>query len=975
MASSVVGILKVLLTADTAGYERAMKDAASAANVWSKDLGSIGRQATQVGSALTRTLTLPLVGLGVGAVKLAADFESSFAGVRKTVEATEPEFAALAQGLRNMSKEIPVNVNELNRVAEAAGQMGIKKDDIIAFTRTMADLGVTTNLTADEAATATAQIQNIFGTAGKDVDRFGATLVALGNAGASTEKDIIEMGKRIAGAGNQVGLSQAQVLGFASALSSVGINAEAGGSAISRVFLKINDAVAKGGKGMAEFARVAGMTGAQFKQAWEQDAATATTAFISGLARLKAEGENVNQTLEGLVGKNIIIKDTLMRASGAGNLLTEQLALANKAWQENTALTKEAEERYKTFASQLTVLWNQIKDVGITLGTSLLPTLKDLIVVATPMVGVIAQAAQMFAAMPEPVRLTIVGLAGVVAAIGPLLWAFGQLITAAGTVIGAFTAKGIAMRALTAVGPPLVAAMGAVASSFVAIGALAVGLVASLAAVGKAFVDLYNHWKSGKSMWDFFTAKDDDNFVRRWLGLSKAVRDTDIALSGAADSAAEFVGPLQQSTVAAARLTAGVTELSKAEKKRAADAMDALKKLNALEGDIVKENAAFRAEAIRGIDAEAKAWRNYYNELGMRRMEDDAERMKPLVSTLDLSKMFEPFKTFNLKKTFAGISDAFKNLGPTIISALQGGGSVVKSVGSLLGQGIGTDLVKNFGKTITATLGSTLGGAVNAVLPGVGALLGPLLGVLGKGFKNLFGIGVNDEVRKFNTEIDKVRANLLSQFGSMERIRKLGIAVGIDLAGAWKHQGEAGLKAFQDMAKAFEEAVAKMESDLEGFQQDLDNAINDARDMGYIFDREGKLVSVRFESMRDAANEFGINLDALGSEFHGQRIAADAKKIVDTFELLTKGGASEGTVLHGMREEISKVVQEAMKFGTVLPEQMKPFIIELARTDQLLDENGNAIKDISQLKLVRRSRRSSKPSAKRSVRSSTGSAN
>src|SRR5688572_23054408 len=121
-----------------------MKRVSSSANAWSKDLASIGKQATAVGSTLTKSLTLPILGLGLASIKAASDFESSFAGVRKTVDATEPEFAALAQGLRDMAKEIPTSVNELNAVAEAAGQLGIKKDDILEFTRTMADLGVTT---------------------------------------------------------------------------------------------------------------------------------------------------------------------------------------------------------------------------------------------------------------------------------------------------------------------------------------------------------------------------------------------------------------------------------------------------------------------------------------------------------------------------------------------------------------------------------------------------------------------------------------------------------------------------------------------------------------------------------------------------------------------------------------------------------------------------------------------------------------
>jgi len=270
--SAVIGLLRVLLSASTAEFETAMKRSANSAKAWSKELKQVGQQATQVGAALTKTITLPLLGVGLAASKLAIDFESSFAGVRKTVDATEPQLAELAQGFRDLSKTIPVNVNDLNRLGEAAGALGIPRDKVVEFAAVMAKLGVSTNLTADQAADAIARIQNIFGAAGKDTERLASTLVALGNAGASTEKEIVEMGQRIAGAGHTVGLTQAQVLAFASTLASVGINAEAGGSAISRVFLKINDAVQKGGAGLTEFARVSGMTSAQFKAAFEKDA-------------------------------------------------------------------------------------------------------------------------------------------------------------------------------------------------------------------------------------------------------------------------------------------------------------------------------------------------------------------------------------------------------------------------------------------------------------------------------------------------------------------------------------------------------------------------------------------------------------------------------------------------------------------------------------------------------------------------------
>jgi TP901 family phage tail tape measure protein len=462
-----------------------------------KAMNDLGRTATAAGGALTAGITVPLAAAATVSVKAAMDFESSFAGVRKTVDATEKEFSELSAGFRKMATEIPVSVNELNKIGEAAGQLGIKKDDIVQFTRTMALLGETTNLTSDQAATATANIQNIFGAAGKDVDRFGATLVALGNAGASTEQDIIEMAKRIAGTGHLVGLTQAQVLSFASALSSVGINAEAGGSAISRVFLKINNAVADGGKSLDEFARVAGMNSAAFKKAFQEDAAGAMVSFISGLGRLKAEGENVNATIEGVVGKNIILKDTLLRASGAGDLLTQTLELGNKAWQENSALVKEAEQRHRTFESQMKLLWGTVNDVAITLGAVLIPIILNVLEGLKPVIAVVAQLAEWFSELPVPIQTVAVVVLALVAAIGPLLLAFGFLATSIAGIIPAVLG---AVAAIGTFGAPILAVVAGIAvwtAAIVSVGTALVLFITQNEELRAAVLEAWNAIKEG----------------------------------------------------------------------------------------------------------------------------------------------------------------------------------------------------------------------------------------------------------------------------------------------------------------------------------------------------------------------------------------------------------------------------------------------------------------------------------------------
>ena len=443
--------------------------AAEAVKPYAERVQALGRQLSDVGGQLTRTVTLPLAAIGGGAVKLASDFESSFAGVRKTVNATEEQFGALSEGMRDLSKEIPVNVNELNRIGEAAGQLGIKTENILGFTEVMAALGVATNLSADEAATALARLANITQLPQDQFDRLGSTIVALGNNFATTEREIVEMGLRIAGAGTQIGLTEGQILAFGTALSSVGIEAEAGGSAISKVMINIALAVSQGGESLKQFADVAALAlpaGADFAEVFEEDAAGAVNAFIAGLGKLESAGGDVLSTLEEMGITEVRMRDALLRASGAGDLLTRALDLQAEAWQENNALTKEAEQRYKTFESQLTITLNRLKDAGITLGTALLPAIRDMLDALEPVIGVLGKLAEGFAALPGPIQKVVLALGALAAAAGPVLFITGQLITAWGTLAAAAPRLAAGIRTVTIAAGPIAA----IAAGLVALG-------------------------------------------------------------------------------------------------------------------------------------------------------------------------------------------------------------------------------------------------------------------------------------------------------------------------------------------------------------------------------------------------------------------------------------------------------------------------------------------------------------------------
>ena len=315
-------------------------------------------------------------GLGMAA-RAAIQWESDWAGVTKVLDATPEQTERLEESLRALALQIPATHSELAGIAGAAAQLGIESQNIIAFTETVAAMGVATDMVAEEAAMQMARFSAIMGTPQESVGQLGAAIVELGNNSAATESEIMTMAMRIAGAGSTVGLTEGEVLGFAAALTSVGMEAEAGGSAVSRVLLSINDAVSSGGADLQQFAQVAGVSASAYSEAWRDDPAVATQEFVAGLSRMQSEGENVNATLGRLGLGEIVVRDALLRMAGASDLVGESLERGNTGWEENSALVEEAAARYATTESQIQLARNAINETGISIGETLLPILGD----------------------------------------------------------------------------------------------------------------------------------------------------------------------------------------------------------------------------------------------------------------------------------------------------------------------------------------------------------------------------------------------------------------------------------------------------------------------------------------------------------------------------------------------------------------------------------------------------------------------
>jgi TP901 family phage tail tape measure protein len=380
MDSTVARLIASLELKDS--FSKGLKDAQKNLGVFEKRFGKTGAIAqrgiaTAAGNLAkgATVLAAGTAGLVAASVKAAADYESAFAGVAKTVEATDQQLAGLSKTILDLSTQIPLSAVELAGLAEAAGALGVRTEDIAEFTRITALLGETTDLSAAEAADSLGVLTNVLGLTQDQIGRFGAALVDLGNNGASTESQIIQVAQRFGAAGKLAGLSTQDILGFSSAVASLGIEVEAGGSSLQNFTVNMTKMVAAGGKDLKLIAETAGVTAKAYKKAFEEDAGGALAEFVTGLGKLK-QAEQL-AVLEALGFGDIRITRTLLGLANNSELLNDQLGISARGWKENTALTTEAGKKFNTLSAQAQILKNSFTRAGIAVGKGLLKPLTE----------------------------------------------------------------------------------------------------------------------------------------------------------------------------------------------------------------------------------------------------------------------------------------------------------------------------------------------------------------------------------------------------------------------------------------------------------------------------------------------------------------------------------------------------------------------------------------------------------------------
>lgn len=428
--------------------EKAIESLHNSANRVTKTATNVGRSVEKIGSTATKALTIPLTTAFGYAGKQFMDFETGLRGVKKTTGMTGRELKGFGNEISKMSTQIPISAKNLLGLSEVAGQLGIHgQKDLLAFTRVMAEMGSATNLAGEEGAASMAKFANIMGLdVGKNIRSVGNAIVRLGNNYATTENDIMMMSTRLAASGRLVGLTTPDVLGLATAMSSVGINAEAGGSAMSQVLNKLDKAVAEGGEKLEMFADVSGMSAQSFAKQWETDPIKAVEAFMKGLDDTAKSGGNMNMILDALGIKGIREANTVKSLSQNHELLSRAINESSDAYANGNDLALEAAEAWDSFRNKLVLFKNTMNDI-----------LKDVFARIEPVLSKAIESVTQFATKWQELSDTQKdALAGVIlkvgvfaAAFGPAMKVGGKFIQSMEPIAGALSKTGSAFSKFT----------------------------------------------------------------------------------------------------------------------------------------------------------------------------------------------------------------------------------------------------------------------------------------------------------------------------------------------------------------------------------------------------------------------------------------------------------------------------------------------------------------------------------------------
>ncbi|WP_405118694.1 phage tail tape measure protein [Pseudomonas leptonychotis] len=332
-----------------------------------------------------RSGVLETVAIGASAalpVKLAIDYESAMADVKKVVNFNSADgFAKLSGEILDLTRSLPLAATELAQIAASGGQLGIAAPDIKQFTETVAKMATAFDMSAGAAGDSMAKLANVYKIPIAQIGNLGDAINELSNSSPAKASDIVNALSRVGGAAKAFGLSETQAAALSNTFISLGKSPEVAATAINGMLIKLQTAEKQGDKFQEALSSI-NMSAGELKKKIGTDAQGALQDFL-GTVNLVPKADRMGLLVD-LFG--LEYADDVAVLAGSMETYAGSLALVKAASSYKGSMEKEFQARAATTANNLLLLKNGLTELGINVGSAVLPGLNDLVGTLRPMV-------------------------------------------------------------------------------------------------------------------------------------------------------------------------------------------------------------------------------------------------------------------------------------------------------------------------------------------------------------------------------------------------------------------------------------------------------------------------------------------------------------------------------------------------------------------------------------------------------------
>lgn len=399
---------------------KAMKEMSVNAKAAGRSIKKAGETIANAGSTMTKSVTAPIAGVGIAAVKTAADYESAMSNVQAITGATGEDFKKLTQLGKDLGSSTAWSAQECAQAMQYTGMAGWTAKENIDGLKGILDLASASGTDLARTSDIMTDAISAFGYKASDSAKF-ADVMTKACTSANVSVDTLGESYKYCGAiCGTMGYSIDEVTTSLAVMGNMGIKGSQAGTALKNAISNMA-APTKNMKAAMDDLGISIVN---------QDGSMKSWGDV--IKNLQGSFKGLTQDQQAAYAKQLFGKESMAGMLAIINTSTSDYnALADSIKNSGGAANDAAQTQLNNLNGQLTLLKSALEGAAITIGDKLLPYIKNA-------VGWVQKATDWLNGLSDAQVSMIMKFAGIAAAIGPVLLMFGKTVVGVSNVCKAF---------------------------------------------------------------------------------------------------------------------------------------------------------------------------------------------------------------------------------------------------------------------------------------------------------------------------------------------------------------------------------------------------------------------------------------------------------------------------------------------------------------------------------------------------------